>query len=191
MQRFKMPVMAPIIALALALTGVNALPVAAQSMMVEDFSMQPETRWRFLADTVMGGVSTGRMQFETEDGRPHARLTGQVSTENNGGFIQMRLDLDNPPPKGAQGLRLVVRGNDTRYFVHLRTHSTLLPWQYFQAGFMVSPEWVEVRLPFDRFAPSGRLLGKHPKPDGLTSVGIVAFGRDHAADISVREVGFY
>ncbi|WP_430464081.1 CIA30 family protein [Tabrizicola sp.] len=178
-------------ALALAWGGLTPLPAAAQSMMVEDFSVQPETRWRFLADTVMGGVSTGQLRFETEEGRAHARLTGQVSTANNGGFIQMRLDLDSPPPAGAKGLRLVVRGNDTRYFAHLRTHSTLLPWQYFQAGFMVTPDWVEVRLPFDRFAPSGRLIGKHPKPDGLTSVGIVAFGRDHAADISVREVGFY
>ena len=42
--------------------------------------------WAYLADTVMGGVSQGRAEFSNGA----LRLTGQVSTENNGGFIQVR-----------------------------------------------------------------------------------------------------
>ena len=168
-----------------------AHPASAQTMLIEDFTMQPETRWRFFADSVMGGVSTGQLDFATEDGHRHAVMTGRVSTENNGGFIQIRMELDAPPPKDAVGLRLVVRGNDTRYFVHLRTSGTLLPWQYYQAGFDVTREWAEVRLPFASFAASGRMLRANPNPQSLESVGIVAFGRDHEAKIEVREVGFY
>ena len=89
--------------------------------MIEDFTMQPETRWRFFTDQVMGGVSTGGVVFAQEDGQSFARMTGQVSTANRGGFIQMRLDLSSPPPEGTTGVRLVVRGNGQRYFVHLRT----------------------------------------------------------------------
>ncbi len=166
-------------------------PVLGQGMMVEDFTMQPETRWRFFADTVMGGVSSGQVRFLQEDGRTHARMTGTVSTANNGGFIQIRMDLPTPPPDTAQGVRLVVRGNDQRYFVHLRTAGTLLPWQYYQAGFEVARAWQEVRLPWASFEASGAMLRDVPRAGALTSVGVVAFGRDHEADIEVREVGFY
>jgi len=153
--------------------------------------MQPETRWRFFTDQVMGGISTGSVDFVAQYGQAFARMTGRVSTANRGGFIQMRLDLDRPPPKGSTGVRLVVRGNGQRYFVHLRTGRTLLPWQYYQAGFDVTESWRDVRLPFDAFAASGALLRTVPAPGSLTSVAVVAYGRDHDALIDVREVGFY
>ncbi len=159
--------------------------------LIEDFMMQPEARWRFFTDQVMGGVSTGGVAFAQEDGQAFARMTGRVSTANRGGFIQMRLELASPPPDGTTGVRLVVRGNDQGYFVHLRTNGTLLPWQYYQAGFDVTEGWSEVRLPLDAFSASGALLRSAPAPGSLTSVAIVAYGRDHDARIDVREVGFY
>ena len=176
------------------LAAFAVLPPAiapAEEIMIEDFENAPETRWRFFTDGVMGGVSSGRVTFLTEQGRPIARMTGEVSTANNGGFIQMRHDLPAPPPADAQGVRLEVRGNGARYFVHLRTRGTMLPWQYYQAGFDAPADWVEVRLPFTAFAPSGRLLRATPRPGGLTSVAIVAYGRDYTARVDVREIGFY
>lgn len=159
--------------------------------LIEDFRMQPETRWRFFTDQVMGGVSTGGVAFVQEDGQAFARMTGLVSTANRGGFIQMRLDLATPPPEGTTGVRLIVRGNSQRYFVHLRTGGTLLPWQYYQAGFDVTESWTEVRMPLDSFTASGGMLRRVPQPGGLASVAVVAYGRDHDAQIDVREVGFY
>ena len=159
--------------------------------LIEDFTMQPETRWRFFTDQVMGGMSTGSVAFTQEDGMAFARMTGQVSTANRGGFIQMRLDLASPPPEGTTGVRLIVRGNAQRYFVHLRTDGTLLPWQYYQAGFDVTESWNEVRLPLDAFKASGALLRDVPAAASLTSLAVVAFGRDHDARIDVREVAFY
>ena len=182
--------------LSAALLGVALPPAMAEAplskdALIEDFTMQPETRWRFFTDQVMGGVSTGRVAFSREDGQAFARMTGSVSTANRGGFIQMRLELANPPPEGTIGVRLVVRGNDQRYFVHLRAGGTMLPWQYYQAGFDVTESWSEVRLPLDAFAASGGLLRSVPAPGSLTSVAVVAYGRDHDARIDVREVGFY
>ncbi len=177
------------------LSGV-LLPATAEKTLsrdtlIEDFAMQPENRWRFFTDQVMGGVSTGGVTFAQEDGLNFARMTGRVSTANRGGFIQMRLDIVSPPPEGTTGVRLMVRGNDQRYFVHLRTGGTLLPWQYYQAGFAVSESWTEVLLPLDAFTASGALLRSVPKPGSLSSVAVVAYGRDHDARIDVREVGFY
>jgi hypothetical protein len=168
-----------------------AEPLLRADVLIEDFTMQPETRWRFFTDQVMGGVSTGGVTFVEEDGQAFARMTGRVSTANRGGFIQMRIDLASPPPEGTTGVRLMVRGNDQRYFVHLRTGGTLLPWQYYQAGFDVTGTWAEVRLPFEAFEASGAMLRDVPRSSSLSSVGIVAYGRDHDAQIDVREVGFY
>ncbi len=163
----------------------------AREAAIDDFRMTPEARWQFFTDQVMGGVSTGGVVFAQENGRPYARMTGRVSTANRGGFIQMRLDLASPPPEGTTGVRLVVRGNDQRYFVHLRTSGTILPWQYYQAGFDVTVSWTEIRLPFEAFAASGAQLRRVPNPVSLTSVAVVAYGRNHDARIDVREVGFY
>ena len=153
--------------------------------------MQPETRWRFFTDQVMGGVSTGGVTFSQQDGLPFAHMSGRVSTANRGGFIQMRLDLASPPPESTTGVRLIVRGNAQRYFVHLRTNGTVLPWQYYQAGFDVSEDWGEVRLPLEAFKASGALLQNLPDAESLTSVAVVAYGRDHEARIDLRELGFY
>ena len=75
--------------------------------------------------------------------------------------------------------------------MHLRTAGTVLPWQYYQAGFDVTRSWSEVRLPLDTFVASGALLRTVPRPSSLKSVAVVAFGRDHDAEIEVREMGFY
>jgi hypothetical protein len=176
-----------------ALIAIVMLPLIAlaEEPMIERFEPGAETRWRFFTDQVMGGVSTGRVEILSEDGERFARMTGSVSTENNGGFIQMRLDLPGDAADGAEGVRLVVRGNSQRYFVHLRTRGTRLPWQYYQAGFEVGHDWAEIRLPLEAFEASGGLLPRMPQADRLTSLGVVAFGRDHAARIDVVEVGFY
>jgi len=176
----------------LAALGLGTAPgQLAGETLIEDFSMPSETRWRFFSDGVMGGVSTGHLAILRENGETFARMTGQVSTANNGGFIQMRLDLPAPPPEGTVGVRLVVRGNDQRYFVHLRTTGTVLPWQYYQAPFEVTGDWREVRIPLERFTASGSLLRRVPRARSLSSVAVVAFGRDHEAEIDVREIAFY
>lgn len=154
-------------------------------------SLSDQTRWTCFSDQVMGGVSVGGVRFEADAGLPVMHLTGTVSTANRGGFLQVRTMLDTSLPATAQGVLIDARGNDQRYFIHLRTRGTMLPWQYYQASFDVTTVWHQARIPFDVFAPSGRLLRNTPDPAAIRSLGIVAFGRDHVADLSVRAVGFY
>lgn len=177
---------------ALAALGCSAAPWRpALATRIDDFAMQPEAGWRFFTDRVMGGVSRGQVAFLQEANVPFARMTGQVSTANRGGFIQMRLDLSASPPSGSTGVRLVARGNDQRYFLHLRTTGTVLPWQYYQAGFDVTSRWNEFHLSFGAFRASGRLLRETLRPGSLTSLAVVAYGRDHDAQIDIRELGFF
>mgnify|MGYP000668532484 FL=1 len=132
----------------------------------------------------MGGVSEGQARIEGGV----LRLTGRVSTANRGGFIQARTEMPEGLPEGTTALRLRLRGNGERYFIHLRTSRTRLPWQYYQQGFETGPDWTEVTLPLSGFAPSGRLMAGAVRPAEVRSIGLVAYGRDHEADVSLAAI---
>ena len=51
------------------------------------------SRVEFITDQVMGGVSTGKFIVDKVDGLMCYKMTGNVSTKNNGGFIQIRAKL--------------------------------------------------------------------------------------------------
>lgn len=176
----------------LALVAALLCPTSsiAEGTMIE-FPVSDPARWDYFSDQVMGGVSGGRVSFETVEGQPLLRLTGNVSTAKRGGFIQARITLDTPLSDTAQGIVLTVRGNAQPYFLHIRTKWTVLPWQLYQAKFETSNTWHEIRVPFTAFAPYGKLLRQSFKVSDMRSVAVVAFGRDHDADLSVRSIGVY
>ena len=158
-------------------------PASAAPIRVADLSDPKEaTRWRFFTDQVMGGVSTGQATIS----QGALTLSGRVSTENNGGFIQARRDV--ALPSDASGLRIRLRGDGQRYYIHLRTRRTRLPWQYYQAAVQAPSAWTTVTVPFDAFRPSGQLLPDRPEPGIVTSVALVAYARDHEADVSLSRI---
>jgi hypothetical protein len=162
----------------------------AEIMLLDDFS-QKNDRWSYVSDQVMGGISEGVLKFNQNQKETFAHLTGVVSTENNGGFIQFRTDIEKLNQQNIDGIYVKVKGNNQAYFVHLRTRGTLLPWQYYQSEFTATESWQVVKLPIKDFKASSKWLKTRPRINSLKSIGIVAFGRDHNADISVSEIGFY
>ncbi len=174
--------------------GWLAMPASGgdrEQVMLDTFDNNPNARWEFIADSVMGGVSTGQVNFASENGSVFARLTGSVSTENRGGFIQFRRKLSEKLANDTKGVRLIVRGNDQQYFVHIRTGGTVLPWQYYQGNFDATRRWTEVRLPFSAFNASGRMVRSEPQVSSINSIAVVAYGRDHQAAVDIQEIGFY
>ena len=163
----------------------------AEKILMDDFTNNPQSRWTFISDQVMGGVSTGHVNFKTDPDLHYVEMLGQVSTENNGGFIQFRSKIPELDLQGTSGIVLTVKGNQQRYFVHLRSRWTILPWQYYQAPFDVKDSWNEVRLPWKHFKSSSPWLPKITSSRGLSSIGIVAFGREHAAQVAVKDIGCY
>lgn len=149
--------------------------------------------WELIADRVMGGVSQGAMRREIVDGRPALRMQGTVSLENNGGFIQMALDL---APDGASidaghwsGIAIDARGNGQSYNVHLRTSDLTRPWQSYRQTVHPAADWQTLRLPFAAFEPH-----RIDAPLDLTAlrrIGVVAIGRPFDVDIAVGGVRFY
>lgn len=151
------------------------------------------TSWTMFTDRVMGGKSDGTSGLEDLDGRRCLRLRGQVSLENNGGFIQVALPLTRSErPFDAsefKGIRIWARGNGKTYHLHLRTTATRLPWQYYGAAFTAGEEWQPVELSFEQFEPES--LQKKLDPAELNRIAVVAIGEEFEADIAVSRLEFY
>ncbi len=148
--------------------------------------------WRLLTDRVMGGVSKGSLSPESYLDKKCLRMKGEVSTENNGGFVQMTLDLNGGKEFDAsnfQGLELLVAGNNEVYNLHYRTSGLWMPWQSYRASFKVTPEWGIVKLPFSMMTPYR--TGKQFKPNQIKRIGLVAIGKNFNADLCVASVKFY
>lgn len=179
---------------------LNTFAVRARDsyVLIDDFSndglrSKLGTQWRGISDRVMGGISEVSVQNETIDGRKCLRLTGNVSLENNGGFIQAALDLAAPgevfDASGYTGIRLVARGNGKQYSVHLRTPDNVRPWQSYRAQFIAGSKWQEIDLPFKSFAPYR--IQTPLNVARLRRVGLVAIGRKFQADLAISKIVLY
>ncbi|MFO1158484.1 MAG: CIA30 family protein [Reyranellaceae bacterium] len=70
-------------------------------------------------------------------GRPALVMRGDVRLENNGGFVQMALDLARPEVSGSgtldargwRGLEIDIHGAPHSYSLHVRTADLERPWQ--------------------------------------------------------------
>ena len=74
---------------------------SSQSIDNLEFPIEPlmAKEWKFQSDQVMGGVSQGDASLVQDGDMFFFRLTGDVSTRNNGGFVQFRskVSLFNKP----------------------------------------------------------------------------------------------
>ena len=148
--------------------------------------------WRLITDQVMGGRSSGEVVMDQYLRRNCLRMRGSVSTANNGGFIQIALDLAAGRAFDASdftGLVLEVMGNGEQYNVHLRTSQLWLPWQSYRSSFIADSKWREIRLPFSAFEPYK--TGKRLDTAKLVRIGVVAIGREFDADLCVGRLAFY
>ncbi|MHC4206469.1 MAG: CIA30 family protein [Planctomycetota bacterium] len=173
-------------------------PEPAQALLVDDFSKDNGlsalgTTWRGFTDQVMGGISTGSHSFENIDGRRCIRLQGQVSLENNGGFVMISLKagVGQQPLDAGQfkGIRMIIRGNSEEYFVHLKTNQTPGHSQYYEAAFTAPAKWQAVEIPFESF--TGKNVYETIDTTQIWRIGIVGAWREFEADVAVARVELY
>ncbi len=157
---------------------------------IDDFTDAKASPWEFVTDKAMGGKSTGKMTFVTHEERTTLHLTGSVSAKKKNNFIQVRRPFD-PKKKyfnasGYDGLRLRVKGNSQTYAIHLKTSSTLFPWQHYQAEFKTDGTWQEVLIPFKDFKPKS--LKRVVKASKLRTIALVAMTPNMKADVYIAEI---
>jgi len=169
-----------------------------EKRLIDDFSSDNSKsatglKWIFITDLVMGGVSTGKMEFIQHDNRSCLHMKGDVSLKNRGGFIQVRRNLD---PKGRSldahafdGIYLRVKGNSEPYAIHLRTKDTKLARQYYQAQFRTDGKWQEIKISFKQFKPIS--LKKFLDKKYLKTIAVEAAKKNFKADIYIDDIGFY
>ena len=170
------------------------------------FTQDNVKNWKFFSDQVMGGISEGQVSLEQDGDMLFTRLTGNVRTDNNGGFIQLRTStsmsnkslmfksIHNSKKDGKklQGIRLKVKGNGEKY--HLFIQTTIfyrLPTSYKIATFDTSPNWETVEIPFNKFKKLKDNIDSNIRAKDIKTFGIVAYGRDFKSDLSVSSVEFY
>ena len=183
------------------LPGGNAEAALVQDrdgMLIDDFSKKSSTSalgtlWRCFTDRVMGGVSNASHTIDEEDGVTFLRLDGDVSLENNGGFVQVALDLNRRgnelDASAFSGVRLTVRGEGGPYYIHVKNGQTLRHWNYFEAPFSVTDEWRSIDIPFEDFKPEEGEREMDTKT--LRRIAVVAAHQAQQADVSVARIEFY
>ncbi len=156
-------------------------------LLLDDFADRAAVarHWSVFSDRVMGGVSEARATVEPVGGRLALRLSGRVSLERNGGFIQVarRFDGGRLDASPFGGVQLAVCGAPGSYFVHLRTADTRAPWQYYGAPLPVTPAWRDLRIPWEAFMPVSLRAPLDVRT--LERIGIVAGKAAFDADIAI------
>lgn len=183
-----------LVLMSFSILSISSNVIANDEVLAYPFNADSGRYWQYVSDRVMGGVSDGKVNLEQDGEMYYARLTGNVSTANNGGFIQLRASVSfaNSEKEGEnlKGVRLNVRGNGETYYIHIRTNESWSPSDYYATTFIASEEWQMIDLPFNKFE---RRWSKDSTldPKKIRSFGIVAYGKDYFSDISVSTLEFY
>ena len=173
--------------------------IEAQELVIHDLSEGERTSalgtdWEGFTDQVMGGKSTISSRIEPIDDGYALHMSGSVSLENNGGFVQVRLLLVEEGSFDAseyRGIAVEARGLGDDYYLHLRTPRNLFPWAFYAAPLPVGQEWSRVEVPFSRFEPKYMIGGGSPNLNRLKSVAVVAAFAEFEADIWVKRITLY
>jgi hypothetical protein len=155
--------------------------------------VMPGATWRGFSDRVMGGISNANLEQDTIAGRNCARLTGTVTRESNGGFIQMALyfGADEAELDGSaySGIELLIYGNNEDYNVHMRTADCGWYDESYRHTFFAKPEWQLVRIPFSEFKANSVTA---PLNSGrINRIALLGWMREFEADIALARISLY
>ena len=135
-------------------------------------------------------VSSGKATILKDTDNFFLRLEGNVSTKNNGGFIQVRSSKEIVSDN-FKGIKLKVSGKPSEYYIHIRTNFLLMPWQYYAGKFSVDKEWKYVEVYFEDFKKSNFYQPSAFSATDIKSVGFVAYGKDFEAELNIMELNYF
>jgi hypothetical protein len=137
----------------LTMAAITYLPTENQ-LELFDFThptIDLQATWGAVDDVVMGGVSESGIRLRSGV----AVFSGNVSTENSGGFASVRtrnfepsLNLSN-----YQGVELYVKGDGQRYKIFLRTETKWDGVGYAHSFDTIANEWMTIQVPFTDLVP--------------------------------------
>jgi hypothetical protein len=171
----------------------------SQALLLDDFEARGGShygpQWEGFTDRVMGGRSTMSAGIAGTGDGAVLRMTGTVSLENNGGFVQVRLPLirDGAALDASEytGVAVTIRGTGPAFALHVRTPRNNLPWNYYAAELPVEAEWRRIEIPFSQFQAEGMLFRSGLDTSRLRSIAVVAAKKAGAVDVEIDRVELY
>ena len=149
--------------------------------------------WRFIKDQVMGGKSDGSMLLKefTNQNFDFISAKGNVSTDG-GGFLMFRKEINANNLSNFSKVKFKARGNNEKYFIHIKTKGSIFPWVRYLGEFEVTDEWQDFEIEFTEFI---RYSNKSPKkrnlnPKKIKFIGVEASGRDFDMEIDIASMSF-
>lgn len=116
-----------------------------------DFSNDEDVKgWLIVNDGVMGGLSKGR--FEVIDQR--AIFSGEVSTDNNGGFTMVRNQFEQQPLLTYKRFVLELKGDGKNYQFRVKSNANQRHSYVFT--FTTNGDWQKIVIPFSSLEPRFR-----------------------------------
>lgn len=109
--------------------------------------------WRTVDDNVMGGVSSGRLNYVSAG---VAAFVGTLSLENNGGFSTVRTRQVLGDLTGKTGLELRVRGDGRRYTIFAKSNNKDDGYLFQRDIVPQAGRWQVFRIPFADMNPRYR-----------------------------------
>jgi len=124
-----------------------------EKILLTGFDQKHKPEWAIANDGVMGGLSSGRMDYQPGG---QALFSGIVSLENNGGFASCRMKLNTPIPPGCSFISLRVKGDGKKYKFRIRTDSNRDGIAYSADFSTENDTWMVIELPIAEFTPTFR-----------------------------------
>jgi hypothetical protein len=179
-------------------SGDNARTMTDDRLLLSRFDgageyLAPGVGWRGFSDRVMGGISDAQFGRDLIAGRRCVRLTGRVTRESGGGFVQMALYLGARRQRfdgsAWRGLECDVFGNDEDYNLHVRT--TDCGWfdDSYRATFSAPARWTTLRLAWDSLQPNSVRVPLNPAR--LERIALLGWMREFEADIALASLSLY
>ncbi len=127
-----------------------------------------QATWGAVDDVVMGGVSDSGIRLQAGS----AVFSGNVSTENSGGFASVRTRNFEPPLDLSKyrGVQLKVKGDGQRYKLFVRTESKWDGVGYAHSFDTTAGEWLTIQVPFQDLVPIFRAKTVSDAPIDTTQV---------------------
>ena len=146
-----------------------------------------ENNWYPYTDNVMGGKSSLKAEVDETD---TIKLTGDVSTKNNGGFVRLATRPESLA-EDIKGIKFLAKGNNETYDLHISLKGIKMPpWSFKSKKFFVSNEWEEYQIEFIDFENYG-YSARSFKPRNFNEVSFAGYGRDFKVNLELRNIEFY
>jgi uncharacterized protein YbjT (DUF2867 family) len=127
-----------------------------------------QATWGAVDDVVMGGVSESGIRLV--DG--YALFSGNVSTDNSGGFASVRTRNFEPSfnLSNYRGIELRVKGDGQRYKLFVRTEAKWDGVGYAYSFDTIADEWMTIQVPFQDLVPIFRAKTVNDAPLDTTQI---------------------